>query len=129
MPLIRIDILEGRSDAEIETMLDTVQSCAVDAFEVPDSDRYQIVTEHKPGRLIAKDTGLGFERTDKVTIVHVFTSPRTPEMKKKFYRLLADRLKSNCGIAQTDLFVAVTPNGVGDWSFANGEAQYMTGRL
>lgn len=129
MPLIRIDILEGRSDDEISTMLDTVQSCAMDAFEVPETDRYQIVTEHKPGRLVALDTGLGFERTDKVTMVHVFTSPRTPDMKKKFYKLLAERLESNCGIAQTDLFVAVTPNGVGDWSFGNGEAQYMTGKL
>ena len=129
MPLIRIDILEGCSDAEIGTMLDTVHSCAVDAFGVPDSDRYQIVTEHKPGRLVAKDTGLGFERTDKVTIGHVFTSPRTPEMKKTFYSLLAERLQNNCGIAQTDLFAAVTPNGVGDWSFASCEAQYMTGKL
>lgn len=129
MPLMRIDISEGRSNDGIKTMLDTVQSCVVDAFDVSDTDRYQIVTENKPGRMIALDTGLGFESTDKVTFVQVFTSPRTPEMKKEFYKLMAERPESNIGRDQTDLFSVVTPNGIGDWSFANGEAQYMTGTL
>lgn len=51
MPLIRIDITEGRSDAAIKTLMDTVQDCVVEAFKVPVNDRYQIITEHKPGRI------------------------------------------------------------------------------
>ena len=129
MPLVHIDMIEGRSDDEIRTMLDAIQSCIVDAFGVPDSDRYQIVTEHKPGRMIFGDTGLGLERTDKFTVIHIFTSPRTPEMKKDLYAKLAEALKAEAGLDPQDLFVAMTPNGVSDWSFGNGEAQYMTGAL
>jgi phenylpyruvate tautomerase PptA (4-oxalocrotonate tautomerase family) len=35
MPLIRIDITEGRSDAQIKTLMDTVQDCVLEAFKVP----------------------------------------------------------------------------------------------
>ena len=129
MPLVRIDMIEGRSDDEIKTFLDTVQSCIVEAFGVPDSDRYQILTQHKPNHIIMGDTGLGLTRTDKFTVIHIFTSPRTPEMKKDLYDKFAKNLQSATGLDPQDLFVAMTPNGVSDWSFGNGEAQYMTGAL
>jgi hypothetical protein len=41
-------------------------------FDAPDRDRYQIITEHKRGQIIAEDTGLGFERTDDIVIVQIF---------------------------------------------------------
>ena len=129
MPLVKIDMMEGRSDEEIRTFLDTVQDTIVDAFGVPESDRYQIVTEHRPGRMIMLDTGLGLDRSDKVVAIHIFTSPRTPDMLKDVYKGLATNLKKRCGLDPQDLFVAVTPNGVSDWSFGCGEAQYMTGKL
>ncbi|MXO64812.1 tautomerase family protein [Altericroceibacterium endophyticum] len=129
MPLVKIDMMEGRSDQEIRTFLDTVQETIVDAFGVPETDRYQIVTEHKPGRMIMLDTGLGFDRSDKVGAIHIFTSPRTPKMLKDVYAGFAKNLQDKCGLDPQDLFVAVTPNGVSDWSFGGGEAQYMTGKL
>lgn len=98
MPLVRIDMTEGRSDDELKTLLDTAQECAVDAFEVPERDRYQIVTEHKPGRMILLDTGLGFERTEAAIVVQVFTSPRETTMKEKYCKLMADRLQTNCNL-------------------------------
>lgn len=49
MPLVRIDLIEGRSDEAIKSIMDTVQDCVVEAFQVPVTDRYQIVTKHKPG--------------------------------------------------------------------------------
>ncbi len=129
MPLVKIDMIKGRSDEEIRTFLDTVQDTIVDAFGVPESDRYQIVTEHKPGRMSMLDTGLGLDRSDKVIAIHIFTSPRTPDMLKALYKGLATNLKDTCGLDPQDLFIAVTPNGVSDWSFGCGEAQYMTGAL
>jgi phenylpyruvate tautomerase PptA (4-oxalocrotonate tautomerase family) len=129
MPLVRIDLVEGRTTDEVTTLLDTVQDCVVEAFEVPEDDRYQIVTEHPAGRMVIRDTGLGFTRTDKVTVVHIFTSPRTPAMKTTLYSLLAERLEDRCGIAPSDLVISVATNGVDDWSFGDGEAQYLTGRL
>ncbi|MDE0926557.1 MAG: tautomerase family protein [Methylophilaceae bacterium] len=129
MPLIRIDITEGRSDAAIKTLMDTVQDCVVEAFKVPVKDRYQIITEHKPGRIILEDTGLGFERTDQAIVIQVFTSPRTTVNKTKFYKLLADNLKEQCGLNPKDLMVSVMTNTDVDWSFGFGSTQYLSGEL
>ena len=129
MPLIRIDITEGRSDTAIKTLMDTVQDCVVEAFKVPVKDRYQIITEHKPGRIILEDTGLGFERTDQAIVIQVFTSPRTTVNKTKFYKLLADNLKEQCNLNPKDLLVSVMTNTDVDWSFGFGSTQYLSGEL
>lgn len=129
MPLIRIDVTEGRSDSEIKTLMDTVQDCVVEAFKVPAKDRYQIVTEHKPGRMILLDTGLGFERTEQAIVIQVFTSPRTTVNKNKFYQLLATNLEAKCGLNPKDLLVSVMTNTDVDWSFGFGKTQYLTGEL
>ena len=129
MPLLRIDMIEGRSEEQIQSLLDTIQSCVVDAFGVPESDRYQIVHEHKPGRMVFLDTGLGFTRSNQVVSIQFFTSPRTHVEKMKVYRLLADRLEKECALDPNDLLISVFTNREEDWSFAKGEAQYVTGRL
>jgi hypothetical protein len=129
MPLIRFDIIEGRTDAEISAMLDAAHLAVVDAFEVPDSDRYQVVTEHKADRMIAMDTGLGIERTRQLTLVSVTTRARSDASKQRFYTLLCERLEQNCGIGRNDVIVSITGNSDADWSFGNGVAQYITGEL
>ena len=129
MPLVRIDMIEGRSDEELQQLLDTIQACVVDAFGVPDTDRYQIVHEHKPGRMVFLDTGLGFTRSDRMISIQFFTSPRTHVEKMTVYKLLAERLEQECGLDQNDLLISAFTNREEDWSFARGEAQYVTGEL
>ena len=129
MPLIRIDLMEGRSDEEIKTIMDTVQNCSVEAFSVPVRDRYQIVTEHKPGRMILLDTGLGFERSEEAIVIQVFTSPRATINKNKFYKLLSEKLQENCNLDPKDLLISVMTNTDVDWSFGFGETQYLSGEL
>jgi hypothetical protein len=129
MPLIRVDILQGRTDSEIDSLLDSIHRAVVKAFEVPQTDRYQVLTEHKPHRLIAEDTGLGIVRTDKLTLVSVTTRSRPDESKRKFYSELTDELEASCGIGANDVIVSITTNSDSDWSFGNGVAQYLTGEL
>lgn len=62
MPLVRIDVVEGRSEEELRALVDAVQGVTLDVFAAPDRDRYHVTHEHKPGQMIAEDTGLGFER-------------------------------------------------------------------
>lgn len=129
MPLVRIDVTEGRSDEELKVLMDTVQQCVVTAFKVPQRDRYQIVTEHKPGRMVLLDTGLGFERTDNAIVVQVFTSPRATVMKEQFCELMADQLQAKCGLDPKDLLISFMTNTDVDWSFGFGEIQYLNGKL
>ena len=129
MPLLRFDLIEGRSDAELETLLDAAHRAMLAAFKVPERDRYQIVHEHKPSRLVIEDTGLGITRTDKVVFLQVTSRPRGREAKETFYRLLTEELEKSCGIAPGDVVVSVIENTDEDWSFGHGRAQFLTGEL
>jgi hypothetical protein len=129
MPLLRFDLIEGRSDTELKTLLDAAHRAMLAAFKVPERDRYQIVHEHKPSRLIVEDTGLDIPRTEKVVFLQVTSRPRGRDAKQAFYRLLVTELQQSCGIAPSDVVVSIIENSDEDWSFGNGRAQFLTGEL
>jgi phenylpyruvate tautomerase PptA (4-oxalocrotonate tautomerase family) len=129
MPLVRIDVQQGRTPTELRTIADVVQGVMLDVFAAPPGDRYQIITEHPVGQIIAEDTGLGFERTDGVVVIQIVQQGRTVEQKKAAYEQLAKRLDAECDVAPTDLIVSVVANGREDWSFGLGRAQFLEGEL
>ncbi|MGU3291386.1 tautomerase family protein [Williamsia sp. M5A3_1d] len=130
MPLVHIHLIENRRTPEqIRVLADTVQEVLREHFAAPPRDRYQLITEHKPGGIIAEDTGLGFERTDDIVLIQIVQQGRDTDQKQATYRALADRLGAECGLAGTDLIVSVVENTQADWSFGNGIAQFVTGDL
>ncbi len=129
MPLVRIDIVEGRSDSEIAALADTVHEVMLTVFAAPARDRYRVISEHKPGRLILEDTGLGLERTDGMVLVQVVQQGRSETQKRALYAALVERLKENAGVRPEDLVVSVTENTRADWSFGLGRAQFLEGNL
>jgi len=129
MPLLRFDILEGRSAAEVTDLLDAAHAAVVEGFGVPQRDRYQVVHTHPRSHLVIQDTGLDIERSHDMVLVQVTSRPRGTEQKQRFYQLLVANLERNCGIAPSDVMVSITDNGDADWSFGQGRAQFLTGEL
>lgn len=129
MPLVRIDVQSGRSPAELRRLADVVQDVMLDVFDAPPGDRYQIITEHPVGHIIAEDTGLGFERTDGVVVIQIFQQGRNAGQKKAAYAALAERLAEECAVRATDLIVSIVANEREDWSFGLGRAQFVEGDL
>ena len=129
MPLLRFDLIEGRSEQELRALLDASHRAMLAAFRVPEGDRYQIVHEHPPSRMIIEDTGLGIARTRNVVFLQITTRPRSAEAKAQFYRLLVEALEKDCGIAPSDVVVSMVLNTDADWSFGLGRAQFLTGEL
>jgi phenylpyruvate tautomerase PptA (4-oxalocrotonate tautomerase family) len=129
MPLLRIDLIEGRSDDELKKLLDAIHSAMLAAFKVPERDRYQIVHEHPAAEMKVEDTGLEIPRTDGVVMVQVTTRPRTRLEKQTFYELLVRELNRCCGVKPSDVVVSITQNADEDWSFGYGRAQFLTGEL
>jgi hypothetical protein len=129
MPLIRIDMIEGRSPEEIKTLLDATHRSVVAAFKVPERDRYQMVHEHPGYCFVAEDTGLDIIRTRNCVVFQVTTRPHEREAKTCFYDLLCRELEAKCGISPSDVVVSVVTNTDEDWSFGHGRAQFLTGEL
>lgn len=129
MPLLYIDLIEGRTPSEVRALLDAVHESVVEAFGVPPRDRYQVVRTHPAHEIVALDTGLGISRSSNQVIINVVSRRRTRAMKEKFYELLATNLAERCGLDPADLIVSITENGDEDWSFGHGRAQFLTGEL
>jgi len=129
MPLLRIDLIEGRTEEELRKLLDAIHSAMLAAFKVPERDRYQIVHEHPAAKMKVEDTGLGIPRTDRVVMVQVTTRPRTRLEKQNFYEFLCRELNRFCGVKPSDVVVSITQNADEDWSFGYGRAQFLTGEL
>ena len=129
MPLLRFDLIEGRSESEIRKILDVTHEVLLETLKVPNRDRYQVVHEHKRSRVIVEDTGLGFVRSDKVLLLQITSRARSREMKENFYRLLVERLAARCKISPDDVMVNFVTNSDEDWSFGAGRAQFLTGEL
>jgi malonate semialdehyde decarboxylase len=122
MPLLRFDLIEGRSEAEIKT-----HRAMLAAFTMPERDRYR----HRACAVAndREDTGLGIPRTYTIVFLQVTSHERSQKQKEAFYRLLCEELNQSCGISPDDVVVAFVENGDEDWSFGRGKAQFLTGEL
>ena len=129
MPLVYVDLIEGRTPEEVQALLDTIHEAMLEAFTVPQRDRYQVVSSHPAHEIVALDTGLGITRSPRVVIVHVVSRRRTCPQKERFFELLASKLAEQCGLDPADLVVSITENDNDDWSFGYGRAQFLTGEL
>jgi phenylpyruvate tautomerase PptA (4-oxalocrotonate tautomerase family) len=129
MPLLRIDVIEGRSAAELKELLDAIHCATLAAFRVPERDRYQIVHQHPAAEMRIEDTGLGIPRTDQIVMVQVTTRPRSRLEKQTFYELLCAELLRRCAVKASDVAISITQNTDEDWSFGYGRAQFITGEL
>ena len=129
MPLLVFHVLEGRSDKEISDMLDATHRVALETLHVPLRDRYQIVHVHKPSHVHFEDTGLDIPRTNKFTLLQIFTRHHPTEAKTAFYKRFTEELERSCGIKPTDVMISIMSNLDEDWSFGLGRAQFLTGEL
>jgi len=129
MPLVRIDLTTGRTPEQVRAVADAIHTAIVAEYGIPERDRFQVITEHPAQQIIAEDAGLGFDRTEGVVVIQVFTQRgRSDEAKQSLYRAVHDRL-AEVGVASEDVFIGYVENGPQDWSFGFGRAQYMTGEL
>jgi phenylpyruvate tautomerase PptA (4-oxalocrotonate tautomerase family) len=129
MPLVHIDLVEGRSDEQLAVLADTVYQAERDVFSAPEDDRYIIITEHKPGRMFLGSTGLRYQRSPEAIVIQITEQNRNRDQKEALYRTLAEQLRDTIGLRPEDLIVSIVASTLEDWSFGLGHAQFLTGEL
>jgi hypothetical protein len=129
MPLLRFNLRDIWTEQEIALLLDAAHRAVVEAFGVPEGDRYQLVSTYSAHQQRIEDTGLGIPRSDRVVLVEVTSRPRSQTAKQAFYALLCNQLEAACGVADTDVIICFVENSDADWSFGCGRAQFLTGEL
>jgi 4-oxalocrotonate tautomerase len=126
MPLVRIDLLEGKTPEYRAQVGQIVYQAMLDVLGVPKDDRFQVVTEHPKAGLLFDRDYLGIHRTDDCVFVQITLSTgRTVEVKQRFYKAVADGLQAGLKLRREDVFINLVEVVKENWSFGNGEAQYV----
>ncbi|MGO4471079.1 tautomerase family protein [Arthrobacter sp. M-10] len=129
MPLVRIDVNEGRTPEQLGELSRRIHDAILAEYGIPERDYFHIITEHPVGQIVAQDAGLGFERSSGVVMIQIFTQVgRSREAKQSLFAAIAARL-GEIGVPGEDVFLGYVENTADDWSFGFGRAQYVTGEL
>jgi 4-oxalocrotonate tautomerase len=127
MPLVRIDLVEGKTTEYRAQIGEVVYQALLGAFGVPKDDRFQVITEHPAGELLFDRNYLAIHRSDDCIFIQITMSTgRTIEMKQRFYKAVADGLQEKLKLRREDVFINLVEVNKENWSFGNGEAQYVT---
>jgi 4-oxalocrotonate tautomerase len=127
VPLVRIDLLEGKSEQYRAQVGDILYQTLVDVLNVPEHDRFQVITEHTKASLPFDLEYLGIHRSDDCIFFQItLNSGRSTELKQRFYKALADHLHEGVKIRKEDVLINFVEVPKENWSFGNGEAQYVT---
>jgi 4-oxalocrotonate tautomerase len=125
LPLARIDLARGKPAEYRRAIGEVVYQAMIAALNVPQNDRFQIITEHGPDDFIFDPTYLGIERTTDCVIIQVtLNDGRTVDQKRAFYKTIADGLHERIGLRREDVVINLVEVRKENWSFGNGEAQY-----
>jgi len=129
VPLIRIDMVKGRSESEVAILAKSIHDAVVEVMSVPERDRFQIVTQHEPFEIYAEDAGLGFERDNSVVMIQITTQKgRDVNLRQRLYQKITSGL-AICGVTPNNVFISYVENSAADWSFGFGKAQFVIGEL
>ena len=126
MPLARIDISKNASDELIRIVSEAVYRAMVEVANVPAHDKFQVINRHAADEMIYPQEGyLGVNYTPGLIIIQVtWVGGRSTDVKKKFYRQVADEIHERGGVRKQDVWINLVETGREDWSFGNGEMQY-----
>jgi phenylpyruvate tautomerase PptA (4-oxalocrotonate tautomerase family) len=125
MPLVRISYLKGKPSGFGKQLSDIIYRTMTETINVPPHDNFQLITEHEKDHFVYDPGYLGIPRSDGLICIQItLNEGRSVELKKAFYKALAECLHQELGIRTEDVFVNLIEVKKENWSFGDGIAQY-----
>jgi len=121
MPFARISLHRGKSPEYLRRLSEELHEALVESFEVPASDRFQVIHQHEVGELIFDRDYLGGPRSEDFVLIAITAGRiRDTATKRRFYRRLVERLSVAPGIDPEDVMVVISTTQADEWSFGGG---------
>jgi phenylpyruvate tautomerase PptA (4-oxalocrotonate tautomerase family) len=125
MPLVRIDLSKKYSEDFARQVGDIVYNVMREQINVPEDDKFQIITRHDSTGLNVPKSYLGIDYSDGIIFIQATISfGRSTDLKKNFYKAICDGLVQGLQIRPQDIFINLLEVNKENWSFGNGEMQY-----
>lgn len=126
MPLVRIHVPQGKSAEYRSAISDVVYQTTLTVLNVPEYNRFHVISEHSTTDLVIDPIYYGIHRSENAIIIQITLNEgrATLELKKVYYKALADGLHERLGLRREDVFINLVEVKKENWSLGNGEAQY-----
>lgn len=125
MPLVRVSLRKGKPAAHRKAILDGIYDAMRSTFDVPEEDRFMVISEHDETDFSYSKNYLGIARSDDLVLIQLTVSNTRPLTKKKaLYRAIVENLSKNPGVRPEDVFINLVEVLPENWSFGHGIAQY-----
>lgn len=125
MPLVRIDLAKNHPPGFGRAVGEIVYRAMISEIQVPADDKFQIVSTHEADEISIPQSYLGIEYSPGIVFIQItLNQGRTTELKKKFYKRIANDLVAELGMRAQDVFISLVEVPKENWSFGNGEMQY-----
>ena len=124
MPLVRFDLPAGLPPGRVAALAEAVHRALVETVDVPERDRFQVITEHPPGHLVMDPSFPEARRSREASIVQITLRRGRSEAKKRALFAAIARGAAAAGHDPDDIMVVLTENEPADWAFSAGIAHY-----
>jgi phenylpyruvate tautomerase PptA (4-oxalocrotonate tautomerase family) len=116
MPLVRLEVRQGRSATQKQALMDAAHAALVEALRIPDHDRMQRIVEHA-----REDFEVPPGSSHDFVLVEVtMFAGRSSQAKRRLYQALVRNL-GELGIAPTDVFVVLHEPPTENWGIRGGQ--------
>jgi phenylpyruvate tautomerase PptA (4-oxalocrotonate tautomerase family) len=117
MPLVKVEIMEGKSKEYKSAILEGIHKALVAAFKIPEDDRNQRLYELP---------SLNFEKrvtkSNNFTIIEITAfKGRSYEAKKALYAEIVRNLSGDPGIEGNDILIILNEQPLENWGIFGGE--------
>ena len=102
MPLVRIDLARGKPPGYRHAIADVIYTAMTGVLNVPNDDRFMVITEHDQADLVISPEYLGIGHTAVMLIQVTRNEGRTVPVKWDFYRAVADGLHERTSLRRED---------------------------
>ena len=119
MPLVRVDIIKGKTEEYKTKLLNCIHEGLIETIGIEDWDRFQRIVE-----IDKRDFETSPDKTDDFMIIEIIMfRGRTKEQKKALIKTITSKLAETLGISATDVFIVIHEPADENWGFAGNQRE------
>ncbi len=119
MPLVRVDMIEGKTPEYKKTVLSCIHKGLVDSIGIEDWDRFQRIVEIK-----RDDFETSPEKTDDFMIIEITMFPgRSKEQKKSVIETITSNIVKELSVSPKDIFIVIHEPPDENWGMAGNQRE------
>lgn len=114
MPLVRIEIIKGRSREYKKILMECIHEGLIEAFGIEDDDRFQRIIE-----IDREDFERSSDKTDDFMIIELTIFPgRTASQKAAAISSITSKISDKLRVSPKDIFIVMNEPPLENWGFA-----------